>query len=175
MGVDAKLLKTYVVEFPAVQFVGKRYLDDEKKDDSFAWLWDIWFEKNQFEPIEALIKKPDFVEAADSYYGMHRIRKDGTYEYWIGMIVPLNAKVPRGYSSFSIPACKPVVSWIYGKEPDVYFVDCRDEMEARGFKWNPGPSGDRLMAERYACPRFTEPDQNGNIILDAVYFTDYLD
>ena len=41
------------------------------------------------------------------------------------------------------------------------------------YVWTAIPSGERLMTERYVCPRFTDPDKDGNLILDLVYFTDY--
>ena len=44
-------------------------------------------------------------------------------------------------------------------------------MKALGCEWNEVSNGERLMAERYVCPRFTEPDENGNIILDLMFLT----
>lgn len=171
MDLDAKRIKTYRTAYPTTKFVGKRYGEKDKKDGTYGHLWDEWFNENRFAPLESQIPDPSFVEDGDAYYGMCRILADGTDEYWIGMIMPENTEIPEGYNAFMIPACEAVVNWIYGKEPDVYFCDCRKEMADLGHEWKPLSSGDLLMAERYVCPRFTEPDENGKLILDQVYFT----
>lgn len=168
-----RLLKTYKVDIPAVKFVGRKYSEEEKKDGTFGRLWSEWFADGWFEPLEALIEDPGFIEDGDAYCGMSRIFDDGTWEYWIGMIVPESADVPTGYESFAIPACSAVTNWVYGKEPDVYFHCCLKDMEEQGYVWTAIPSGEHLMTERYVCPRFTDPDKDGNLILDLVYFTDY--
>ena len=168
-----ELIKTYRVRIPAVKFIGRCYHEEDKKDGIFGWLWGKWFAEGLFAPIEALQEAPDFVEDGDAYCGLSRILRDGSYEYWIGMLVPETAGVPDGYECLPIPACDAIVNWVYGKEPDVYFHCCLQEMEALGYHWDADTSGERLMMERYACPRFTKPDEKGNLILDLVYFTDY--
>lgn len=156
---------------PAAKFIGRRYGEEDKKDDTFSWLWDEWFSKNLFAPLEAIGGYADLVEDNDAYFGMCRITADGAFQYWIGMVFPETAETPDGYDSFPIPACEAVVNWVCGKEPDIYFFDCLAEMKALGYEWQEVPSGERMMAERYVCPRFTEPYENGNIILDMVFFT----
>ena len=171
MTIDAKRIKTYRIVNPATKFVGKRYSETDSKNGTYGHLWDEWFSENKFEPLEKLVPDPSFIEGGDAYCGMCRVLSDGTNEYWIGMIVPAEAETPNGYDSFMIPACEATVNWIYGNEPDVYFCDCRAEMTEMGYKWKALSSGELLMAERYVCPRFTDPDENGKLILDQVYFT----
>ena len=42
---------------------------------------------------------------------------------------------------------------------------CRERLTTEGFKPSP-----LCYFERYACPRFTTPDENGNIILDICFY-----
>lgn len=51
---------------------------------------------------------------------------------------------------------------------DIYFHCCLSAMEELGYRWEENVTGERLMAERYVCPRFTEADAEGNRILDLV-------
>ena len=178
METTAKLLKTYKAELTDCRFIGRSYGEESKKNDTFGWLRNEWFANDLFAPIEkaalsAVRNGGTLIEDGDAYCGMCVIAADGTFQYWIEMIVPKEAEVPEGYGSFSLPACNAVVNWVYGKEPDVYFHSCIENMEAHGYHWDFSPSGERLMTERYVCPRFTEPDENGNLILDLVYFTNY--
>lgn len=170
MEFTAQRMKTYTGKCSASKFIGKHYREKDKRSGTYGWLWDEWFDKDMFAPIESLTDA-SIIEDSNSHLGMNRYLEDGGYEYWIGMIVPENAPVPEGYDSFLIPACDTVTNWIYGKEPVVYFYNCIREMKAQGLYWNPLATGDKLMAERYVLPRFSDPDEFGNIILDMVYFT----
>ena len=178
METTAKLLKTYKAELTDCRFIGRSYGEESKKNDTFGWLWDEWFAADLFAPIEkaalrAVRNGGAMIEDGDAYCGMFIIAADGTCQYWIGMIVPTETEIQEGYDSFSLSACDAVVNWVCGKEPDVYFHSCIEKMEEYGYYWDASPSGERLMTERYVCPRFTEPDENGNLILDLVYFTNY--
>lgn len=168
-----ELLKTYKTVIPACRFIGRSYGEEEKKNGTFGWLWNMWFAAGLFAPVEAAAAEAagERIEDGDAHCGMCVNAADGTYRYWIGMITPADTEVPEGYDSFPLPACDAVVNWVRGREPDVYFHCCLKEMEALGYHWDSNPSGERLMAERYVRPRFTEPDENGNLILDLVYFT----
>ena len=122
MEISARLIKTYKTSTPDAKFIGRCYGDKDKKDDTFSWLWDEWFGKNLFAPLEPLAGDADFIEDGDSYFGLCRVTADGAFQYWIGMVVPQTAVTTDGCESFPIPACEAVVNWVYGKEPDIYFM-----------------------------------------------------
>lgn len=74
--------------------------------------------------------------------------------------------MPQGYEAVEIPAGDLGVCFLYGKDssPDLFGMDahkaCVAAWQERG--WT--PSG--WFLERYNCPRYTVPDEKGNVILD---------
>jgi len=173
MGSSTKRIKTYKTDFTGGKFIGKAYHETEKINGTFAWAWQQWFSGNLFEPIEKNIPRSELIEDGDAFCGLCRILPDGSCEYWIGMVAPGDVTVPDGYDSFPLPACSMITNWVLGKEPDVYFHCCLADMESMGYHWDAAPNGEKLMMERYVCPRFTQSDENGDLILDLVYFTEY--
>lgn len=101
----------------------------------------------------------------NSYVGAMRITEAG-FEYWIGVFMAPEAPVPQGYEAVEIPAGDLGVCFLYGKDssPDLFGMDahkaCVAAWQERG--WT--PSG--WFLERYNCPRYTVPDEKGNVILD---------
>ena len=89
------------------------------------------------------------------------------FEYWIGCFVPENTIVPDGFDYIDFPESELGVCWVYGKENEVYCLEgpCGERLERDGFEVI-----NNCCFERYACPRFTTPDEKGNIILDICFF-----
>lgn len=84
------------------------------------------------------------------------------------MIFPANTKVPEGFESVDIEPLDYAVCYLYGKEgsnefytPDTHKM-CLEELKAHDLK----RKEDDWCFERYNCPRFTAPDEKGNVILD---------
>ena len=81
--------------------------------------------------------------------------------------MPEGTAVPDGFACIDFPAGELGVCWVYGKEEEVFMLEgkCGERLEKEGFdvitEW---------CFERYACPRFTTPDEKGNIILDICFF-----
>ena len=163
----AEIIKFYKQALPKGKFVGKAYSEKDKVNDNFSYLWGQWFENGLFAPLEARAK--NFYEDWDAYWGMCGC-SDAEMKYWIGMFLPENAEVPEGYDSMDIDACELGVFWIYGVEPDVYRVESQSKLAENGCEWKADKNGIRWMIERYGCPRYTTPDEKGNIILDHCYF-----
>jgi len=166
------LKKTYVTAIPKCKFVGRCYGESDRSNGTFAEKWGEWFANGLFAPLEALADDTLPLEEKGACWGLCRCKKESD-EYWTGMLLPENAAVPVGYESFPIPACDGIVNWVYGKEPDIYFHNCSEDMKKQGYLWEESPAGERLMGERYVCPRYTEPDETGNRVIDLVYFTNY--
>ena len=82
--------------------------------------------------------------------------------------MPENTPVPEGYQYHDFPKLSLGVCWVYGKEPDVYMQEerCAKKLEEQGHKIAKDQEGAIWCFERYGCPRFTTPDEKGNIILD---------
>lgn len=92
----------------------------------------------------------------------------GEFEYWIGMLLSPDAQVLDGFLSVDIPAGELGVCWVYGndKNGELYGMEATELTMAafakKGWKY----AEDGWFFERYNHPRFTEPDEKGNVILD---------
>ncbi|MDD3832211.1 MAG: hypothetical protein PHW00_06140 [Clostridia bacterium] len=165
-----EIIKVYKQTLPATRFVGRCYGEEDKVGNTFSKKWGEWFENNLFAPIEIKCGDKEHFEDSTSYYGLCRCSQDQPFQYWIGVFLPAGAQVPEGYDSIDFDATDIAVYWVKGKEPDIYFVDPTDRMAKDGYKWAPDKDGYMWCFERYACPRFTEPDKDGNVILDLCFF-----
>ena len=160
----AKIVNTLKETFPASRFIGRRYTDADRLDGSFGAKWGEWFENNLFEKLESLESLP---ENGDAFIGAMRV-KDGIFEYWIGMFLPAGTEVPDGYEYADIESIDYGVLWLYGNQHNgqLYGMDnhnmCLAEIEKLGWL----RKEDDWCFERYNCPRFTTPDDQGNVILD---------
>lgn len=165
----AEIRRVYQQSLPAMKLVGKRYGEADRENGGFGGKWSEWFEKGWFEPL----KMPDTAEPfedCDAYIGLCLCRAEGPFEYWIGVFLPEDFPVPEGYDSLPLKAGQIDVAWIYGKEPDIY-SNCFLYTPREGCPvCVPDENGVRRCFERYVCPRFTEPDRQGNIILDMCYY-----
>ena len=103
----------------------------------------------------------------DAYIGAVHI-VDGMPERWIGMFFPADTEVPEGFESIDIEALEYAVCYLCGKEGSGEFFTmethnmCLEALRAEGFT----RKEDDWCFERYNCPRYTAPDEAGNVILD---------
>ncbi|MBQ8847081.1 MAG: GyrI-like domain-containing protein [Lachnospiraceae bacterium] len=151
-----KILEVKRESFPAVRLIGKKY---EHGPNWGEWWQNDWFsvlEKNERLPMNG-----------DAYIGAVHI-VDGMPEYWIGMFFPVDTEVPEGFDFVDMEALEYAVCFLYDKEGsgDFYTMEthemCLEELKSLGLK----RKEDDWCFERYNCPRFTTPDEAGNVILD---------
>ncbi|HML47896.1 MAG TPA: hypothetical protein PKE04_14230 [Clostridia bacterium] len=170
----ADIVKAYRQEIPAMRFIGKKYEDGDRVNGMFGAVWGTWFENGWFAPLESRMSDAwkSAYEDSDAYVGLMRWKSGEPFEYWVGMFAPADSDVPEGYAFCDFPAGALGVCWVYGKEPEVYGVE--DKCAARLGKENLNIVADEAGAywffERYGCPRFTAPDEQGNIILDICHY-----
>lgn len=164
-----EIIKIYKQSIGATRFVGKKYGDADRVDGSFGAKWGEWFANGWFGSIEKLYggKLTDIYEDGDAYVGLMRDGPDGVFEYWIGMFMPEGAGVPDGFSYIDFNAGSLGVCWVYGSEPDIYMREgeCGSRLLEEGYEITAD-----WCFERYGCPRFTTPDDKGNVILDICFF-----
>ena len=168
-----EIIKPYRQGMPAVRFIGKKYGDEDRVNGSFSAKWGDWFKNNLFAEIEnAPGYKADFFEDADAYIRLMRYKNGEPFQYWIGMFTPEGTTVPEGYQHLDMPDSMLGVCWIHGPEPDIYGKDdlVMEVFRANGITPVTDSEGAFWFFERYACPRFTEPDENGYVILDHCYY-----
>lgn len=159
-----EIVKVYRESFPALRLIGKRYTDNDRDaNGSFVHKWGEWFQNGYFKTLEKLDGLP---ENEGAYLGCMRCEDE--FEYWIGMFFPEGTPVPDGYMYVDIPKGDIGTCWIYGREDngELYGEEphdmCMTKIADAGWELAQNP----WYFERYNCPRFTSPDEKGNVILD---------
>lgn len=153
---SVKILEVKRESFPAVRLIGKKYEHGPN--------WGEWWQKDWFSVLEQKERHP---VNGDAYIGAVHI-VDGMPEYWIGMFFPVDTEVPEGFDFVDMEALEYAVCYLYDKEGsgDFYSMEthemCLEELKSLGLK----RKEDDWCFERYNCPRFTTPDEAGNVILD---------
>lgn len=164
----AKIIKTYKEKVPEMRFIGKKY-------NEFGH-WGEWFANGWFDAIENAIGGVDTIlqlwESGGAYVGLER-RKDGEpFEYWIGMFTPSDTEVPEDFLFIDFPETNFGVCWIYGEESETHGLtgECAQKLAEEGIEIISDENGAVWSFENCICPRFTTPDEKGNVILDYCYF-----
>lgn len=151
-----KIIEIKKESCPAARLIGKKYGE--------APNWGEWWENNWFETLEA---KERLTFNGDAYIGAVHI-VDGMPEYWIGMFFPADTEVPESFEYVDIEPLDYAVCYLSDKENsgEFYTMDthnmCLAKLKTCHFK----RKEDDWCFERYNCPRFTTPDEKGNVILD---------
>ena len=151
-----KILEVKQESCPAARFIGKKY--------ETGGNWGEWWENDWFAILEAMQELP---VNDNGYIGAVHI-VDGMPEHWIGMFFPAGTRVPEGFAYVDMAPLQYAVCYLYGsdKSGEFYTMEthnmCLEELKSRGF----ARKEDDWCFERYNCPRFTTPDENGNVILD---------
>lgn len=168
----SEIIKVYSETAPRSRFIGIRYGESDRTGGTFAPMWRSWFEHGRFSALEALVtdgwarQNPE----AGNYIGLMRVKDGAPFEYWIGMLLPEGTAAPPGYDSLDLPEMNLGVCWVKGKEPDIYSQDEKvfEAIQEAGFETEKTEDGYTLLLERYQCPRFTQKDEEGQVILDVL-------
>ena len=174
-----KIVKCYREEFPKCRFVGKRYKNSDRVDGMYGFYWGEWHANGWFDELEKLLTD-EFKKSCpdcEAYVGLMKNKygeSDDYFEYWIGMFLPEGCDVPDGYSYIDLTHNAAGICWIKGNEDAVFCheCDCYDELVRNGMTIPSEADGGCYMFERYTCPRFTDPDENGEVILDLGFFVE---
>ncbi len=170
-----EIVKTYRQSIPAVRFIGKKYGDGDRVNGGFGQQWGEWFQNGWFDVLEKTAGSESLkslYEDGDAYIGLMRWKDGEPFQYWIGMFLPDNTPVPEGYGYVDFPAADLGACWLHGKEGEIYGKEhlCAQKLEEAGMKIVADEEGAWWFFERYVCPRFTTPDEKGEIILDICHY-----
>jgi len=168
-----EIIKTYRQSFGASRFIGKKYSDaDRDLRGGFGEKWDEWLGNDRFEVIKNNIAENwgEIQEDGNAYIGLMRHKDGEPFQYWIGMFTSENTAVPEGFEHIDFPKSELGVCRVYGKESDVYCHDCGEKLAENGFEVIADERGAHWFFERYVEPRFTAPDEKGNVILDMCFY-----
>lgn len=94
------------------------------------------------------------------------------FAYWIGAFFAPDTKIPEGFEAIEIPAGDVGVCWLYGdaKNGELYRAEASDLAMAAMVEKGWSFSQKDWFFERYNCPRFTTPDERGNVVLDICVY-----
>ena len=107
------------------------------------------------------------------YVGLERRKTEEPFEYWIGMFTPPDIHGPDGFLSIDFPETHLGVCWIYGEEGTTHSItgECTQKLASEGIQIAKDDKGAVWSFENCTCPRYTTPDEKGNVILDYCYFS----
>lgn len=173
----AEIIKVYRQEINPVRFIGKKYGDADRVNGGFGMQWKEWFDNGWFDLLENLVNKetaktcPD----GDAFLGFMRWKENEPFEYWIGLFMPPETKAPDGFGYIDLPAASLGIGWMYGKEDELYGKEplCAQKLGEADMPIVNDKDGACRFFERYQCPRFTTPDEKGNVILDIGFYIEY--
>ena len=163
----AEIIKTFKENIPAMRFIGKKYED--------IGHWEEWWQNGWFDLLENTMGGADKIlglwENGGGYVGVERRAKTGEFSYYIGMFTPANTPVPNGFVHIDFSNLGLGTCWIYGKENEVHDTSaCKQKLAENGIRIWQDEKGAEWSFENCLCPRYTMPDNKGNIILDYCYF-----
>ena len=161
--------KVYKENMPQVKLVGKRFTNNDRDENgTFAGYWQQSFKDKWFDILK---QTNGALGVTDDYIGAMRMVGGDVaagFEYWIGMFRATDAEVPNGFDSVEIPSGEIGVCWLCGNEKsgELYGLEASDlsmaAMKEQG--WEYVDTG--WFFERYNNTRFSEPDADGNVIID---------
>lgn len=156
---SVEIVEIYKQSAPAVRFIGKRYYSNE----NYGAKWGEWHANGWFDVLEGIGAN---ALNDDGYIAIKRIN-NCELEYWIGMFFDCETAVPDGFEFVDIEAVDYAVFWLKGEnEQELVSFEthnlCLSKLEDSGFVRRE----DDWCFERYNCPRYTDPDENGCVILD---------
>ncbi len=157
----ADLVKIEFIEMPEVLVVGKNIKVDWTKihgENPIPAFWKECFKEGMFKKLEAIteyIYNPAYV----GYMNMH--------SYTCGMLMKLGCEKPgEDFTIHEIAPTKVAVGWIKGIKQNVCMnahALTEKALENWGYMYNPDCN---WSMELYNCPRFTQQDEEGKVILD---------
>jgi hypothetical protein len=173
----AEIIRCYKQNIPKHRFIGKKYGNADRQNGGFGAKWGEWFAADWFGALERNADTNNLYEDGGAYLGLMRCRENEPFEYWIGIFFPENTTVPESFGYVDFQASDLGTCWIYGKGngDNIYGMheECAKKMDENGFHIKDdfgNGSGEYWFFERYGCPRFTTPDENGKIILDYCFY-----
>jgi len=150
---------------PALRVIGKAvHPKMDMKENPIPAFWEKCFSDGTFKVLSELPAE----HVDKDYVGLMCDWGEGqeTWTYICGMLLAAGTPVPEGFDYKDIPAATAAVAWIQGPEKENYQVAhplTQQELEKRGFRFDQSAG---WCMEYYNCPRFTQAQPNGDVILD---------
>ena len=169
----AEITRTYTQNLPDLRLIGKKYGDGDRYKGggpfkgTFTNKWNQWFFDGWDEVLRKLSGEnmKEVFEYWDFNVGFSR-KTEGKFEYWIGYLTSAGTPVPKGLAYLDMPACTIGICLVSCKPESVskHKTKCAEHLKAEGFNLD-----DNFYLERLVYPRYTDPDENGNVIADICF------
>ncbi|MGE5530118.1 MAG: GyrI-like domain-containing protein [Patescibacteria group bacterium] len=159
-----KLVKLEIKHLPAMRIIGKTIRPNLMNENPIPAFWDQCFGDGTLTALEGLPES--LLDSAYVGWMSDYNADDGTFTYLCGMLMKPGTAAPEGLVFRDVPACTVAIGWIQGPEKETYPVAhdyTQKALEEQGYKVD--EEADWCM-ELYACPRFTQPNEAGEVILD---------
>ena len=168
-----EIIKCFKEEIPAMRLIGNRYTNEDRWEGGFGAKWHEWFESGKYSELEKLGPAENTENGCLGF--MRCDNTEAGFEYWIGMFFPPETQVPDGFDYLDIEAATAGICWIRGKQDDgsIYGMhgECMEELKKNNMgDFYFSPQKQLYSFERYNCPRFTKPDDEGYAVLDYGIF-----
>ncbi|GAB2025927.1 hypothetical protein OfM1_20000 [Lactovum odontotermitis] len=171
-----EIVNSYLREFPALRFIGKKYEMSDMNDGSFSAVWEEWDQAERFDQLMALSPSPQNDMGVIGF-----IRWKGNvgsmtgFEYWVGMFFDEGKDVPEGFASLNLPASQVGITWIKGQMPDIFgsapVMASWKVLEEKYNAQESGYDGWKYEFELYNFERFNEQLMTGeNCVLDYGFY-----
>jgi len=158
-----RLVNFEVKELPRLCVVGKAIqVQSAGQENPIPALWDRCFADGTFEVLEGLKE----YHLGGDYVGWIGEWGPEGFVYICGMLMQPEVPVPEGFSLRELPPGKVAVAWIKGQRAEVLLQAHALAEEAllnQGYEYDPAAC---WSMEVYNCPRWTNPDEHGELILD---------
>jgi len=148
-------------KLPALRFIGKKCVEKAGTTDVLNLL-DKWQLNGLFDEIEN-----QGGAYFNAYINLARQKENGTVEHWMGMFMPKDTEVPRGYKAIDFPRATAAVCSVYGKKDEIAAMEseCSNELTKEGFALKK----DRWYFRRFNWRDFFAADIYGKRVLDYCY------
>jgi predicted transcriptional regulator YdeE len=160
-----KLIKLEIKQLPDLRIIGKIVRPNlDMNENPIPAFWQQCFSDGTFTTLEGLAE----YHLDSSYVGWMSdwTVGEGKFTYLCGMLMLSETPVPEGFVFRDVLTSTIAVGWIQGPEKEIYPVAhelTQKALEEQGYIVD---NNAIWCMELYACPRFTKPMDNGDVILD---------
>ncbi|MDR3301211.1 MAG: GyrI-like domain-containing protein [Spirochaetaceae bacterium] len=163
---EPKLVKFEIKELPELCVIGKEIrvkMSELGKNNPLPAFWEKCMNESIFETIEKTLRENIYDPA---YVGFMKMLNKDEFINVCGMLIKPDVKAPEGFVKYDIESCTIGMGWIQGPYPDIFMAEhilTEEAVKNAGYNYDVTKN---FTFELYNSPRYTNPDENGNRILD---------
>jgi predicted transcriptional regulator YdeE len=164
---EPKLVKFEVKKLPKLCVIGKeiraKMTEMMGPNNPIPAFWEKCMSEDVFTTLGKALSESIYDSA---YVGFMKMLNEDEVVNVCGMLMKPDAKAPEGFVKYDIESFTAGIGWVQGKEPDIYTAEhtlVEEALIKAGYTYDASKG---FAIELYNCPRFTNPDENGNKTID---------